>query len=495
MVLSDIIYENEYTSDYDISKIEFLKISTSYIDADENSLLVLLESAKRHNEEIKSILKSRSPAAIICDSDDYSKAEGSPIIKVENARKALAFIYSRYYEINYSKFKMVAVTGTNGKTSTATMIMRILEENGEKVGFIGTGKILINGSPFTNSRYSMTTPDPDLLYRAIANMGEMGCTAIVMEVSSHALFFEKVAPIRFNVAVFTNLSHEHLDFHKDMESYYTTKLKLFSQAEIGIFNIDDTYSKRAYEESEKEKRGVGIINKADATGINVTLNGLDGSEYVYRESRGLFKVKLQLGGAYNVYNSMMALSAAIAIGVPPCVAKRAVQKIESIDGRLERFKDSVTVIIDYAHTEAAMSNVLKLINSSKKAGQKSITVFGCGGERDKEKRPLMARAAERLSDSVIVTSDNSRSENETDIINDILLGFEKTESRRVITSRKEAIEHAILEAENGDIIAILGKGHEKYNIGKNGYTDFDETEIVRDALRKRNSLKGNEQCE
>jgi len=249
--------------------------------------------------------------------------------------------------------------------------------------------------------------------------------------------------------------------------------------------MDDPYSKRAYNDCKCEKRSIGVINPADATAREIVLKGLEGSEYIYRETKRLFKIQLSLGGAYNLYNSMVAICAALELGITPCVAKEALKSLQSIDGRLEIIRSDVTVIIDYAHTEEAFINVLKLLNSTKNNGQKLITVFGCGGERDREKRPKIARAAELLSELVIVTSDNSRKESVDEIIDDILAGFKRTDTRKIITSRKAAIEHAILTADTGDLIAIIGKGHEKYNIDKDGYHDFDERRIIHDALAKR----------
>ena len=201
----------------------------------------------------------------------------------------------------------------------------------------------------------------------------------------------------------------------------------------------------------------------------------------------MFKVDLKLGGAFNVYNSVMATTAALNLGVEPKSIKEAFESLEFIDGRLEIIKDEITVIIDYAHTEEAFENLLKFVYSAKNTGQKLITVFGCGGERDREKRPKMARTAERYSDLVIVTSDNSRRESEIEIIRNILSGFESTESRKVITSRASAIEYAINSAVAGDTVAIIGKGHERYNLDKKGIHRFDERVIIKNALKKRKS--------
>ena len=485
MKLGEIIYENEYSCDKSVQNLDVLRISTSTDTIDSETVFVVIRSIKFDVTKIINYVLNQRPAAIICDRELEVDSDTIPILRTENTRTLLPYFYSRYYEVDFNKMRFIGITGTNGKTTTATMLSHILSYAERSVGFIGTGKILINGKQISEKQYSMTTPDPELLYRTIRKMQDSGCEFVVMEVSSHALYFEKVAPIPFNVSVFTNLSPEHMDFHKNIDDYYACKNKLFKQTDIGIFNMDDEYSAKAATDCKAKKRCIGIIQNADIVARDVAMHGLDGSEYIYRESHRLFKVKLRFGGAYNIYNSMMAIAASIELGIKPCIAKEAISRLASIDGRLEIIRDDITVIIDYAHTEAAMGNVLKFINSIKKPEQKLITVFGCGGERDHMKRPKMAEIAESFSDFVIVTTDNSRGESEADIIKDILCGFRSTERRKVITSREAAIEQAILSANAGDIIALIGKGHERYNIDKSGCHDFDEKEIINRALKKR----------
>ena len=365
------------------------------------------------------------------------------------------------------------------------MIRKILEYSGKSVGFIGTGKIEINGIRITDSAYSMTTPDPDLLYWAIKEMQNANIEYVVMEVSSHALYFDKVLPIPFELAVFTNFSREHLDFHQNIENYFGAKLKLFNQAKIGIFNLDDEYCRKAYRACNCEKFGIGIIYPADTVARNITLLGLGGSHYIYNDGTRLFKVRLKLAAPYNVYNSLLALKAAISVGIKPCIAKKGLEELLGVEGRLEIIRKDITVIIDYAHTEEAVENLLKFIYSLKIYGQKIITVFGCGGNRDPHKRPEIAKTSEKFADLSIVTTDNSRSEPEHEIIKNILSGFSDTKKRRVIKSRSAAIETAIKIANTNDIVVIFGKGHERYNIDKFGSHSFDEREIINKALEQR----------
>ena len=485
MNLYEIIYSNEYKSNFPVKNLEIENISTSPENIDAKTLFVIIKSINFDVNKIIDYVISKKPAAIICNKELTIESTYIPILKTDNTRSLLPFLYSRFYRIDYSKMKFTAVTGTNGKTTTPTMLSHILSSSGKKVGFIGTGKIIIDGKQINDSQYSMTTPDPSLLYAVIKDMEICGCDTVVMEVSSHALHFDKVLPIPFEIAIFTNLSPEHMDFHKNMETYYKTKLKLFSQTKIGIFNMDDEYSRKAESEVLCQKHSIGIINNAESFARDIIQNGLYGSEYIFCESNKLFKVKLSLGGAYNIYNSMLAIKAALELGIKPCDAKNAISKLHSIDGRLETISNAPTVIIDYAHTEDALLNILKTAYSNKTMGQKLTVVFGCGGDRDTLKRPKMAAIAEKYSDFVIVTTDNSRTEPETKIIKDILKGFSYPKKHKVISSRKDAIEYAVINADASDIVIIIGKGHERYNIDKNGYHSFDERKIIKDAIDKR----------
>ena len=485
MKLLELVNSIEYSCDKEIDNIHVEDITTSPKKISSGTLFVIIRSISFDINKIVAYVLSCNPVAIVCDYDLLIDSNSIPIIRCESTRRILPYLYSNYYKIDYSKMRFCAVTGTNGKTTTATMLSHILTHSEKKVGFIGTGKIIINGNQITDNKYSMTTPDPDLLYPVVKKMQNAGCEFVIMEVSSHALYFEKVSPIPFEVSIFTNLSSEHMDFHKNINEYFQTKLRLFSQTKTGIFNMDDSYSRKAFDTATCKKTSIGIVQDAEAMAKDVVMNGLLGSKYIYRETNRLFMVKLQLGGAFNIYNSMMAIAAAISLGIKPCIAKEAISKLDFIDGRLEIIEDEITVIIDYAHTESALSNVLKTIKSSKKQQQKVTTVFGCGGNRDVLKRPKMAQVAEELSDFVIVTTDNSRNESEANIIKDILQGFHSTTKRKVITSRKAAIEYAILSAEKNDIVTIIGKGHERYNIDKDGYRYFDEREIIKEALKKR----------
>ena len=401
------------------------------------------------------------------------------IIRTENVRKSLSYAFYLESGFDPGVTKLIAVTGTNGKTTTSTIIERVLNRIGIKCGYIGTGIMKSGDEILSTENYSMTTPDPDILFGKMREMQKRGCEVIVMEVSSHSIALEKIVPLIFNIAVFTNLSSEHLDFHKDMESYYQTKMRLFRQCKLGIFNIDDEYGARGYKEATCKKRSLGIIERGDSYCTDIEYIGLDGSQYYYRDEKRIFKITTSLPGCFNIYNSAIAMSALIELGVPVSRGKSELSIISSICGRLEVIHTYPTVIIDYAHTPLAIENALKVIASQLILGQRLFVVFGCGGDRDKSKRSLMGSVASKYADIIYLTEDNSRSESTKSIIDDILSGITHREKVYTILSRREAIIAALSEARENDVVAIIGKGHERYIIDKNGYRSFSEPEIIK----------------
>ena len=467
------------------ARLDVVACTFDYKKATEDSLLFVLPGVNFDTYTISDKYIRAKPRAIVTEKTEPFQKSKIPIIRVKSARLAYAYACYNLSGFDYSKLKLIGVTGTNGKTSTATMLKHILTENKERVGFIGTGKIEFEGSVYSKEGYSMTSPDPELLYPSLKKMYESGATAVVMEVSSHALALEKLSPLKFDLGIFTGLSHEHLDFHKTMENYLASKEMLINNAKRGILNVDDKSGRELYERYKEKCVGVGIMFDSDIRGIEPENRGFDGYSFIIKASTHMTKISLPLPGIYNVYNALLSFAAAKELGISPKGIKDALAKMHPIDGRFEIIKSNdFTVIIDYAHTPDALENLLKNINTSKNIRQNIYLVFGCGGERDKEKRPLMAGVAQKYAAKTIVTSDNPRGESAEKIIADIVSGFGGGDYG-VIVDREKAIRYAIHSADKNDIVVIAGKGHERYVIDSDGYHPFDERKTINEALNER----------
>lgn len=456
--------------------------ATSINECRDNSLLFVTQRVSGgYTIDARQIEKY--PYAIVCDSNFNIGDLKIPCIRVENVRQALSLSYIEEYCIDFSKVRIIGVTGTNGKTTTATLIYKIMMHSHIKAGLIGTGTIRSGERDITPENYTMTTPDPSLLYAVLRTMIDDGCTNVVMEVSSHSIALEKIYGMKFEYAIFTNLSAEHMDFHETMDEYFDVKLRLLEAAKHCIINIDDKYGEIAYSKNKHKATGVGVIRRGDVYATDIAENGLAGSKYFYRTDKYIFSVNLKLAGAFNIYNSMLALCCAIHCGIKPCVAKKGLSSVENICGRLEVIRKDPTVIIDYAHTPFALDNILKTLKLSKKYGQRLIVLFGCGGERDKSKRPVMGNIASGYADYIVLTEDNSRREKTSEIIADIISGIPDRTCYTVIDDRRSAIRHALAFASKNDIVAIIGKGHEHYKIDGDGTHYFNEKAIVFDFYK------------
>ena len=318
-----------------------------------------------------------------------------------------------------------------------------------------------------------------------------------MEVSSHSLVQEKVMPISYEIGIFTNLSSEHMDFHNSMEAYAAAKATLFKQSKTGIFNCDDGYAEGLIREGNCDVRRCGIACRVDYRASDIELRGSHGVTYRYVAPGICLRIRTPLPGTFSVYNTLLALTAAIELGVPPHTAAEALATQAVVPGRMERLSldpnADFSVFIDYAHTELALEALLKTVRAFRNTGDRIVLLFGCGGDRDHEKRAPMGRIAEELADAVILTSDNCRGEDPSAILNDILRGVQHPEAMKVIPNRKRAIETAILDAQKGDIILLAGKGHETYEVTASGIRHFDEREIVKAALKKRKNGDTNDE--
>ena len=415
-------------------------------------------------------------------------------IVLNNTRQAEALLYNAWYGEPSKKLKIIGVTGTNGKTSTCTMLREIFEEAGYRCGMIGTvcsqtadGRALSHSS--SESTANMTTPDPAELYAMLSQMVLDGVEYVFMEVSSHALALHKVDAIHFETAVFTNLTRDHLDFHYNMEEYFLAKLRLFDMCSRAVVNARCEYGQRIIEHIGTRYPALTFsVGVGDYCALDISSKGLGGSEYKLRYGKGELDIKLSCVGRFAIVNSLCAAAVALEHGITPETVARALLKSKGAEGRMEVFLagdgESFSVIIDYAHTPDALEGLLLSVRELRRSREKITVLFGCGGDRDRGKRRQMARIASRLADKVIVTSDNSRGEDPDKIIADILRGIDKESTYKVIKDRREAIRYAVMNAERGEIIVLAGKGHERYEINSEGRVPFDERKIVTEVCRE-----------
>lgn len=466
------------------SEIEFTSICRNTNEISEDCLFFDLPSVSGKQ---RSYAFSIAPRAIITENPTDFAELNLPIIEVKDARSAYAYAYSSLLKIDYSKFKIIGVTGTNGKSSVCAMLKKILTAFGKKCGLIGTGIIDADGEILSRQYYSMTTPDPEILYPTLKKMQEQKIEYILMEVSSHALALGKCAPIEFDIGVFTGLSPEHLDFHKTLENYYCAKRTLFTKARLGVIFTDGEYGERLFAEFKDRSVSVGIgsgMIKAES----IHQRGFSGSDFTLSKNGKKYSVLLRVPGLYNINNALLALGCISELSLDIKRAIEALYELTFIKGRFEVIQSDITVIRDFAHTEEALRNLLKTIKSNVNTGQNITVVMGCGGERDKSKRPFMAKCASELSDRVVITEDNSRGEELSEILSDIIFGIDSGRIG-VIADRALAIEYAIATAKDSEVVVIVGKGAEDYIITKQTYRHFDERGIIEAALSKRISKR------
>ena len=423
-------------------------------------------------------------AGVIIAEKDFEAPDNVMKIVVKDTRSALPVIADNFYGHPSQKLKVIGVTGTNGKTTITYIIESILKKAGEEPGVIGTISYRINGK---TSRAKNTTPGPLELQSMLSDMVRSSAHYAVMEVSSHALDQRRVECVFFDVAIFTNITPEHLDYHKTEKEYFNAKAKIFAHLKTvgcAILNNDD-YKVAALKDSIKNKIiTFGIKEKSDVSARNIRLS-LDSSEFDAVTPRGFFKVSTSLIGKHNVSNILAAVAAGEALGIDLKTIKAGIEAMTHVPGRFESIECGQTfkIFVDFAHTEDALYKILSLLREVSKS--KIITVFGCGGDRDRAKRPLMGKVACKLSDHVIITSDNPRFEESGNIIDEIVKGIKGTFSNYEIEAdRQKAIEKALSKAGVNSIVVIAGKGHENYQIIKDKVMPFDDRDVVRKILKK-----------
>lgn len=416
------------------------------------------------------------------------EALGIPSLIVPNAREAHARLLDAFYDHPASGIKLIGVTGTNGKTSVSTMIFHLLRAAGYSVGLIGTVECRINDRILTvqnkNSLANMTTPDPATLYPLLSDMRRAGVIYVVMEVTSHALAFSKVAPLSFACGIFTNLTPDHLDLHGDMESYFAEKKKLFIQSESAVISTSTTYGEYL---AQTLSIPLYAVSKGE-TLFDIVKNGDKGVSFSLLYHGKKLPFSLPVPGDFSVENGALAAAAGLSLGIPAQLVQRTLADFPGVPGRLERVRevpDNISVFLDYAHTPDALEKLLHSVRDFAAPDQRILLLFGCGGDRDRSKRPEMGRIGSRLADFLILTSDNCRSEDPEVILQDILRGVDKEKPYIVIPDRREAIAFGVSHAKPGDIFILAGKGHETYEIRGKERLPFSERELVRDCFYER----------
>lgn len=468
-------------------------------EARPGSVFVALRGARADGGAFARDAVARGAVAVVSDAP-APPGGAVPWITVGDARLALAALAAAMEGRPSESLTLVGITGTNGKTTTSYLLASIFEAAGIRSGRIGTVGHRIGAREIAATR---TTPEAPDLQRMLREMVAEGCGACVMEVSSHALALRRADHLHFAAAIFTNLTRDHLDFHGDMEAYFAAKRRLFDLLPEGGFGITNLDDRRGADFAAAARRPVtyAIDAAADVRPGPLALS-LDGLDFEARTPRGTLRLRSPLVGRPNAYNILAAVAAAVSLDVPFGAIEAGIAQLGDVPGRFQVVSDSaddVRVVVDYAHTDDALKNLLETARPL--AGERVITVFGCGGDRDKSKRPLMGAVAARLSDLVIVTSDNPRSEDPDQIIEDIKRGIvmppdrlppkgqpaPKSTACLAIPDRKAAIERAIRDARAGDLVLVAGKGHEKYQVIGERVLPFDDVDVARAALARRRS--------
>ncbi|MCL2631035.1 MAG: UDP-N-acetylmuramoyl-L-alanyl-D-glutamate--2,6-diaminopimelate ligase [Firmicutes bacterium] len=407
--------------------------------------------------------------------------ESVPYVLVEDAREAMAKISGNFYENCHKHMKMIAITGTNGKTTTAHMIANILKHSGKKVTVAGTLGTYINGE---KTDTELTTPDPIEFHKLIAKSYKEGVTHFIYEASAHAIYLKKLSGIIADIAVFTNFSQDHLDFFKTLDSYRAVKRSFFTKefARFAVINADDNLGINILKTAEIPITSYGIQNPSDVFAIETEYN--NGFSCVVNAYDDIFDLKSHFHGEFNIYNSLGAITVARLLSIPVPTIKSAYEVMQPVSGRfnLLRFQKR-SVVIDFAHTPEGLKNLL--ISARLLCKGKLISVFGCGGNRDSKKRPLMGAVSAKYSDFTILTSDNSRHENPNDIIRQIEEGHKEINNKYIkITEREKAIAYALITSKQDDLVVIAGKGGEEYSEENGIKTPYSDTKVVEEIIKR-----------
>ena len=483
MVLKDILYKVNINAVVGSTGITVQKIEFDSRQIQTNDVFVAISGTLTdgHKYIEKAIVDGAT--AIVCEVLPENLQNGITYIEVENSNQALAFMAANYFEHPSENLKLVGVTGTNGKTTVSSLLYQLFKKAGYKVGLLSTVKIMVADETY---KATHTTPDSLTINKYLKLMNEAGVEYCFMEVSSHGIHQSRTEGLQFAGGIFTNLSHDHLDYHKTFAEYRDVKKRFFDQLPKEAFalsNMDDKNGLIMLQNTKAKKYTYALKNYADYR-AQILENEFSGLLLKVNES----ELWTRLIGDFNAYNILAIYGAAELLGLGKDEILRLISELENVSGRFQYFisDEKITAIVDYAHTPDALKNVLETINSIRTKNEELITVVGCGGDRDKTKRPKMAHIASALSTKVIFTSDNPRSEVPETIIEDMEKGVEPQNFKKTlsITDRRQAIKTACQMAEANDIILIAGKGHETYQEIKGERFDFDDFKIVQEFLKQ-----------
>jgi len=481
--LKDILYKVTIeavhgSTDLAIDKIEFDSRKVS-----NNDVFVAIKGALSDGHQFIDKAISLGASVVVCEELPENLLENITYIKVQNSNQALSFLAANYYNNPSQKLKLVGITGTNGKTTIASLLYQMFKKAGYKVGLLSTVKIMVDEVEY---KATHTTPDSLTINKYLDEMVEIGCEFCFMEVSSHGIHQKRTESLFFEGGVFTNLSHDHLDYHDTFAEYRDVKKSFFdglSKSAFAITNVDDKNGVVMLQNTVARKRTYALKTYADFK-AQVLENQLSGLVLKINTE----EVWTKLIGSFNAYNLLAIYGVALELGVESHEALRLMSELESVSGRFQFIisKSKITAIVDYAHTPDALENVLKTIEDIRTKNEQLITIVGCGGDRDKTKRPIMANIAASLSDKAIFTADNPRTENPQTIIEEMEAGVEGQNFKKTLSilDRKQAIKTACQMANPGDIILIAGKGHETYQEINGVRHDFDDMQIVQELLKQ-----------
>ena len=484
-ILKDILYKVSIEAVKGATDIAVNKITFDSRAVELNDVFVAIKGSHSDGHDYIEKALSLGATVVICEVFPKVIVNGVTYIQVNNTNEALAFIAANYYQNSSQQLKLVGVTGTNGKTTIASLLYQMFKSAGYKVGLLSTVKIMVDETEY---KATHTTPDSLTINRFLEEMVELSCEFCFMEVSSHGIHQKRTEALEFTGGIFTNLSHDHLDYHNSFAEYRDVKKTFFDQlskSAFAITNVDDKNGAIMLQNTKAKKVSYALKSYADYN-AQILENQFTGLLLKINSN----EVWSKLIGSFNAYNLLAIFATSIELGIEEQEALRLLSNLESVSGRFQYIisKGKVTAIVDYAHTPDALENVLNTIENIRTKNEQLITIVGCGGDRDKTKRPLMAKIASSLSDKVIFTSDNPRTENPEIIIEEMEKGVEPQNFKKTmsISDRKQAIKTACQLANENDIILIAGKGHETYQEINGVRHDFDDMFIVKEMLNQLN---------